>query len=101
MAMFSKLKQFKDLRNQAKTIQNALAEEVVHQDGAGGKLQVIMDGNMHINGITIDPEFLAPEKKDRLEREMKDLFNNAAKKAQMAMAKKAREMGNLNLPGLS
>lgn len=99
--MFSKLKQFKDLRNQAKTIQNALAEETIHADAAGGKLQVIMDGNMHINGLSIDPEFLDPAKKDRLEREMKDLFNNAAKKAQMAMAKKAREMGNLNLPGLS
>lgn len=101
MAIFSKLKQFKDLRNQAKTIQSALAEEIVHADGAGGKLQLVMDGNMHINGLSIDPELLAPEKKDRLERELKDLFNNGAKKAQMAMAKKAREMGNLNLPGLS
>lgn len=99
--MFSKLKQFKDLRSQAKTIQNALAQEIVHADGAGGKLQLIMDGNMQVNGLSIDPELLGVEKKDRLERELKDLFNNGAKKAQMAMAKKAKEMGNLNLPGLS
>ncbi len=101
MAIFSKLKQFKDLRDQAKTIQNALAKETIHADGAGGKLQLIMDGNTQVNGISIDPEFLAPEKKDRLERELKDLINNGVKKAQMVMAKKAREMGNLNLPGLS
>jgi DNA-binding protein YbaB len=101
MAIFSKLKQFKDLRDQAKTIQNALAEETVHADAAGGKLQLIMDGNTQVNGLSIDPEFLNPAKKDQLERELKGLINNGVKKAQMVMAKKAREMGNLNLPGMS
>lgn len=98
--MFNKLKQFKDLRNQAKEMQNTLAKETVYADSAGGKIQIVMDGNQHVNGVSIDPEFLNPNKKMELERSMRDAINDAVKKAQTAMAKKAREMGHLNLPGL-
>lgn len=101
MAMFSKLKQFKDLRSQAKTMQNALAGETVYADANGGKIQVVMDGNQHVNGVQIDPDYLRPEKKQDLEKHLQDAFNDGVKKSQMAMAKKAKEMGNLNLPGLS
>lgn len=101
MAMFSKLKQYKDLRGQAKTMQNALAEETVYADANHGKVQIVMDGNQHINGVQVDPEYLNPERKSDLEKHLADAFNDAVKKSQMAMAKKAKEMGNLNLPGLS
>ena len=98
--MFSKLKQFKDLRDQAKEMQNVLSEETVHADSAGGKIQVIMDGNQQVNGLDIDPSMLQPGRKDELTKALRDAFNNAIKKSQMAMAKKAKEMGKLNLPGL-
>ena len=98
--MFSKLKQYKDLRDQAKTMQNALAQETVHADGAHGKIQVIMDGNQQVNGLDIDPSLIQPNKKDELERELRATFNSAIKKSQMAMAKKAKDMGQLNLPGV-
>lgn len=101
MTMFSKLKQFKDLRSQAKEMQNTLAEEIVYADKAGGKVQVVMDGNQHVNGLTIDQEMLKPERKVELEKAVQEVINDAVKKSQMAMAKKAREMGHLNLPGLS
>lgn len=99
--MFNKLKQFKDLRHQAKEMQNTLAKETVYADSARGKVQVVMDGNQHVNGLTIDPELLKPERKTETEKAVQDAFNDAVKKSQMAMAKKAREMGHLNLPGLS
>lgn len=98
MAIFSKLKQYKDLRDQAKTMQSALAEETVHTDGSGGKIHVIMDGNQQITGLDIDAEMLQPGKKEELQKSLKDTINSAVKKAQMAMAKKAKEMGNFNLP---
>jgi len=98
--MFNKLKQFKDLRSQAKQMQDVLAQETVYADSAGGKVQVVMDGNQHVNGVTIDPELLTPDRKTDVERGVQDAVNSAVKKAQMAMAKKAREMGNLNLPGM-
>ena len=99
--MFTKLKQYKDLRDQAKDIQGVLAQETVYADKAGGKVQVVMDGNQHVNGLTIDQDMLKPERKVELEKAVQDAFNDAVKKSQMAMAKKAREMGHLNLPGLS
>src|SRR5437868_3023199 len=99
--MFNKLKQFKDLRSQAKTMQNALAEETVYADSGSGKIQVVMDGNQHINGVQVDAEYLKPERKSELEKHLAEAFNSAVKKSQMAMAKKAKEMGNLNLPGLT
>lgn len=101
MTMFSKLKQYKDLRNQAKDMQNTLAQETVYADKAGGKVQVVMDGNQHVNGLTIDPDLLKPERKIEVEKAIQEAVNDAVKKSQMAMAKKAREMGHLNLPGLS
>lgn len=100
MAVFSKLKQFKELRSQAKEMQNVLAQETVYADSAGGKVQIVMDGNQSVNGVTIDPEFLAPQKKGDLERAVKDAINSAVKKSQMTMAKKAKEMGKLDVPGL-
>ena len=75
--MFNKLKQFKDLRDQAKTMQNALAGETVYADSGHGKIQVVMDGNQHVNGVSVDPEFLAPNKKGELERNLQEAFNNA------------------------
>lgn len=100
MAIFSKLKQYKDLRDQAKSMQNALAQETVYADAHGGQVQVVMDGNQHLNGVQIDEQMMKPEKKATLEKAIQEAVNNAVKKAQMAMAKKAKEMGNLNLPGM-
>lgn len=101
MAMFSKLKQYKDLRSQAKSLQGTLAQETVYADSARGKVQVVMDGNQRVNGVQIDPELLKPERKAEVEKGIMEAVNDAVKKSQMAMAKKAREMGHLNLPGLS
>lgn len=98
--MFSKLKQYRDLRNQAKEMQGVLAKETVYADTAGGKVQIIMDGNQQVNGVSIDPEFLAPSRKTDLEKAVRDAINSAVKKSQMAMAKKAKEMGKLDIPGL-
>jgi DNA-binding protein YbaB len=99
MAIFSKLKQYKELRDQAKEMQTTLAKESVYADTAGGKIQVMMDGNQAVNGVSVDPEYLAPNRKTELEKALKDAFNSAIKKSQMAMAKKAKEMGKLDLPG--
>ena len=92
MSMFNKLKQIKDLRGQAKTMQSALAEVVITEEHHG--VSVTMNGNMELLKIEI-----ADSAKDRLEDNVKQAVNNAIKKAQMAMAKKMQDMGNM--PGLS
>ncbi|MFH1232680.1 MAG: YbaB/EbfC family nucleoid-associated protein [Patescibacteria group bacterium] len=87
--MFNKLKQFKDLRNQAKTIQNALVGETTTVEKNGVK--VIINGNMEITQININ-ESLA---KNNLEKTLTDCLNEAIKKTQRLMAKKIQEMGGI------
>lgn len=101
MSMFSKLKEIKDLRSQAKTIQSKLAQESVESSAAWGKLKLTMSGNQEVQSVTIDPELLAPAKKTEVENAIKEAVNEANKKVQKVMAKKVREEGGLNLPGLS
>lgn len=90
--MFNKLKHLKDLRSQAKTMQNALAGESVTVEKSG--IKIVMNGNMEITSLTIN-EGLA---KDSLEGMLTDAINDAIKKTQRLMAQKMQEMGGL--PGL-
>jgi len=88
--MFNKLKQFKDLRHQAKTLQNALADEIITVEKGG--IRVIINGNLEITQININ-ENLA---KDSLEGLLTDCLNEAIKKTQRLMAQKVREMGGIS-----
>ena len=100
--MFNKLKQFKDLRNQAKTLQSALAEESVTVKAAGDKVILTMDGNLQMKGLAIDDELLSPDKKEKLQETIKEAHGDALKKIQRIMAMKMKEMGGLpNIPGLN
>ena len=93
--MLTKLKQFKDLREQGKKLQGALAGESVTTRAEHDKIVLIMDGNMQITGLTIDPELLTPAKKAVLENGIKDAHGEALKKMQRIIAGKMQEMGGL------
>lgn len=91
--MFNKLKQFKDLRSQAKTMQSALAQETVSEEKNGVKLT--LNGNMEVISLKLNAELNLESQ----EKAVKDCFNEALKKTQRLMAKKMQEMGGI--PGLS
>ncbi|MDD4333188.1 MAG: YbaB/EbfC family nucleoid-associated protein [Patescibacteria group bacterium] len=91
--MFNKLKQFRDLRSQAKTLQSALANESVTIEKGGVKL--VMNGNMEVISLTINDGL----EKNSLEGIITDCINDAIKKTQRIMAQKMQEMGGL--PGLN
>ena len=91
--MFSKLKYLKDIRSQAKTMQNALAQESITVEKNGVK--IVMNGNMEITSLSINEEL----SKNSLEGILADCFNDAIKKTQRLMAQKMQEMGGL--PGLN
>jgi len=100
--MLNKLKQFKDLRSQAKQLQGALSKESVTVRAAGDKVILTMDGNLKLTGLSIDNELLAADKKANLQDAIKDAHAEAMKKMQRIMALKMKEMGGLpNIPGLS
>ncbi len=90
--MFNKLKQFKDLRNQAKQLQNTLAQETMTIEKGGVK--ITLNGNLEVQEVQIE-EGLSKEK---IEESTKNAINDGIKKMQRVMAKKMQEMGGL--PGL-
>ena len=100
--MFTKLKQFKDLRTQAKTLQDTLAKESITVQSAGGSVVMTLDGNLQMKGLAIGDDLLAPDKKEKLQSAIKDAYADALKKMQRVMATKMKDMGGLpNIPGLS
>ncbi len=96
--MFNKLKQFKDLRSQAKQLQNALKEERVEVEKSGVK--IIMDGNQEIIFIDVDEKLLSIEKKKELEKAIKEANSAAIEKTKRIMAYKMQSMGGLDQFGL-
>jgi DNA-binding protein YbaB len=91
--MFSKLKQFKDLRSQAKTMQDALAKETISEEKNGVK--IVLNGNMEAVSVSLNESL----NKSAQEEAVKNCFNEAVKKAQRLMAKKLQDMGGI--PGLN
>jgi len=100
MSVFSKLKQFKDLRDQGKKIQSALAGESVTARAAGDGVVLTMDGTLAISGLAISDDLLSPTQKTKLQTAVKDAHNEALKKMQKIMATKMQEMGGMEGLGM-
>ena len=96
--MFNKLKQFRELRSQAKGLQNILKEEKVEVEKGG--IKIVMDGSQEVLAVDLPSDLLAPEKKNELEGKLKDAFNSASEKAKKIMAQKVQGMGGLEAFGL-
>lgn len=100
--MFNKLKQYKDIRNQAKDLQTQLADKSVTVKKAGDNVVLTMDGNLKITGLAIDDELMQVSQKEKLIKAIKEAHESGMKKMQRIMAMKMKEMGGLpNIPGLS
>jgi len=95
--MFNKLKQYKDMRQQAKSLQGQLSEESVEVSELGGGIKLKMDGNLNVQNVQIDPAILKPEESNKLQEGMKDAFNSAIKKVQRIMAAKMKESGGMDM----
>lgn len=99
--MFSKLKQFKDLREQGKKMQELLGEESVTVDKVGGKVTLTLSGNLEITDLSIKEEMLSSDKKSDLEKAIKEAHSDALKKIQRTIAMKMQQSGDFNFPGLN
>ena len=88
-SMFEKLKQLKDLRDQAKTMQSVLAEEKITVNDHG--INLTMNGNMEVIALTIDDDVV----REKIAGHVKDAINEATKKTQRVMAQKMQDMGGL------
>jgi len=99
MSVFSKLKQFKDLRDQGKKLQSALSGESCTTHSAGGQIDLTMDGSLNISHISIAPELLSPGNREKIQNGIKDAHNDALKKMQRVISAKMQGMEGFKMPG--
>ncbi len=99
--MLGKLKQFKDLRDQGKKMQELLAGESVTVDTAGKKVVMTMNGNLEMSALAIDDEMMTVGNKEKLQNAIKEAHADALKKMQRTIAMKMQQSGDFNIPGLS
>jgi len=98
---FDKFKKIYELQKQAKQIQKELRDTLVEAQSADGKIKVVFNAEQKLESITIDNDYLSPEKKAELERTLANVISDAIFKVQKIAAQKAKEMmGGLGLPGL-
>ena len=91
--MFNKIKAVKDLRSNAKQMQNELEDVTAEGSAAWNKVKVVLNGNQKIVSIDIDDEMMGD--KAKLQDALKDAMNDAVKKIQKQMASRMKDMGNL------
>ncbi|HOZ56367.1 MAG: hypothetical protein BWY51_00396 [Parcubacteria group bacterium ADurb.Bin316] len=87
--MFNKLKQYQDLKNQAKMLQSVMSQQSITVEKNG--ITITINGNFEITNLTINSELT----KDKLEQSLKECFNDATKKIQRVVAEKMQGMGGL------
>jgi len=92
--MFNKLKQFKDMKKQAKELQDELATVVSEGSALFGKVKVTINGNRDLVNVVIEEGAMGD--REKLQIAIKDAFNDASgTKFQIKLAKKMQEMGGL------
>lgn len=99
--MFQKLKQFKDMRDQAKEIQSKLSAEQVEGSAGFGKVKIVLNGAQTALSVAMDDSLFSLNEKKRTEQMVCDAINDAIKKGHKLMAEKMKGMGDLKIPGLN
>ncbi|MFA6533670.1 MAG: YbaB/EbfC family nucleoid-associated protein [Patescibacteria group bacterium] len=92
--MLDQFKQLKTLRDQAKALQDALAEKSITVQKNG--VSLTLDGNQKVTNLTIPPELTPVE----LEKIIPTLINDANDKVKRIMAETMQSLGGFNFPGM-
>jgi DNA-binding YbaB/EbfC family protein len=96
---FGKMGEMLKLQREAKKIQKELRETEVESVSGGGKIKAVLNGEVQVTSIDIDPDVLKPENKAEIENSLINTINAGVKKAQAEAAEKSKGMlSRLNLP---
>jgi DNA-binding protein YbaB len=84
MGIFDKLKDINEMRKQANQMQALLGQQSVTGQSSGGKIKIIMDGNMEVKSVEVAPE-VAGDKAEvarNIRSALEDLFKQHKKMLQ-------------------
>jgi len=101
--MFDKAKQMYQLQKQARELQKELRDTEIEAKGGHGLVTVVLNGELKVQSITIDPSLLDVSKKHELEQALVDSVREGLAQAQQIHAEKSQEMMKqmgIDIPGL-
>ena len=99
--MFDKMKNLYELQQKARELKKQLEGITLERKSHDGLITLRVNGMQRIQSLSIDPQFLSPDQKDRLETSLKMLISEAFEEIQKKSAEQsAALMKGMNIPGL-
>lgn len=96
---FSKAKDTYDMVKKARALQKELKETEIEASSSDGSITITFNGEQRMTAIDIDPEWLTPDRKRELEKELLNVTGQAISKAQAIATEQMKKIaGDLNLP---
>ncbi len=95
------LQQVQQMQQEVERMQAEAAEEEITVSAGGGVVEVVVNGAMEIQALTIDPDVVDPDDVEMLQDLVMAAVNEAIKSAQDKMnAQMSSLTGGLGIPGL-
>lgn len=102
MDMGSIMQQAQQMHQKMKKIQEDLARKTIIGNAGGGMVEVKVNGQGDMLGITIEPQLLDPQEVAMLQDLITAAVNDALRKAKELSKQELGQLtGGLNLPGLT
>ena len=97
--MFDKIKGLMEMRKKLEAVKKELDNTEFDIAGSGGLVKLTMNASQEVKEVFLT-SVLDEAGKDKLQRELKDVFNRGVKRSQEIAAQKMKEATGLNLPGM-
>jgi len=95
------MKQAKQMQEQMKKTQDALAQKEVQASVGGGAVQIVMSCDLKVKSVAIKPDVCDPDDVEMLEDLVLSALNTALDSAQnIANEEIGKATGGLGLPGM-
>ena len=88
--MFDKMKQMYELQKKAKEIKSKL--EGIRVEEMEGGIKIRINGLFKVESLEIDPSFLSPDKKEKLESLLCRIFSGAVQEVQKRSAAESQSL---------
>jgi len=97
--MFDKIKGLMDMRKKLEEIKKELDKTSFDVESSGGLVKITMNGSQEVQEVSLSSGSLDGDK-EKMQKELKDVFNQAIKRSQEVAAQKMKAATGLNLPGM-
>jgi DNA-binding YbaB/EbfC family protein len=95
-------KQAQEIQAKMSQLQEELAQKTVEASSGGGMVKVVVNGQLVVSSVKIDPTVMNPQEVDMLEDLVLAAVNEGLRRArEMAAEEMSKVTGGLKIPGLT